>query len=233
MKITGGREALKEIVINNLKKRYEEKVIFNDFSMSVEKGEMIAIVGESGCGKSTLLNIIGLLEPIDSGEVVVCGKANIKPDSIEAGKMLRNNISYLFQNYALVEDETVKYNLHLALQYAKKTRREKEESIRTTLASVGLNGYENKKIYKLSGGEQQRVAIARCMLKPGTIVLADEPTGSVDEKNREVILNLIKQMNDQGKTIIIVTHDPYVAKKCERIIYLKNENRKESLVGTK
>ncbi len=181
---------------------------------------MLAISGESGCGKTTLLNIIGLLEPFDAGEVVIKGHSNIKPNSRMATKMLRETISYLFQNFALVDDETVAYNLLLALKYMKLRARDKMERIRQALEAVGLKGYEKQKVFSLSGGEQQRVAIARSMLKPGEIVLADEPTGSVDARNRDVILGLIKGMNRQGKTIIMVSHDPYVAKCCDRQIYL-------------
>lgn len=212
------------IEVTKLNKAYEDKTIFHDFSMTVGEGEMLAICGESGCGKTTLLNIIGLLEPFDSGEVIVKGQKNVKPNSREATKLLRETISYLFQNFALVEDETVKYNLMLALNYVETSRQEKADKIHQALSSVGLEGYEDKRIYHLSGGEQQRVAIARCILKPSDIVLADEPTGSVDPHNREIIINLIKEMNFNGKTVVIVTHDPYVAAHCRRKIYLKSQS---------
>ncbi|MDO5016284.1 MAG: ABC transporter ATP-binding protein [Eubacteriales bacterium] len=210
------------IEVTKLNKAYEDKTIFHDFSMTVEEGEMLAICGESGCGKTTLLNIIGLLEPFDSGDVIVKGQKNVKPNSREATKLLRETISYLFQNFALVEDETVKYNLMLALHYVEASGQEKADRIHQALSAVGLEGYEDKRIYHLSGGEQQRVAIARCLLKPSNIVLADEPTGSVDPHNREIIINLIKEMNINGKTVVIVTHDPYVAAHCRRQIYLES-----------
>ena len=204
------------IEVSNLYKQYGDKTVFKDFSFNVDRGEMVAITGESGCGKSTLLNIIGLLETFDTGRVTIDGHTNIMPNSPAAEKLLRKSISYLFQNFALVDDETVQYNLMLALKYVKLTNAEKNSRIQEALQAVGLDGYKNKKIFQLSGGEQQRVAIARIMLKPGNIVLADEPTGSVDPHNREIIINMLKELNKSGKTILIVTHDPYVAEQCDR-----------------
>lgn len=208
------------IIIKNLNKYFEGKRIFEDFSLEIKKGEMVALVGNSGCGKTTLLNMIGLLEPIDSGELILCGHVNVKPGSKKAERLLRESISYLFQNYALIENETVQYNLMLALKYVAISKSEKEERLRQALKEVGLTGIERQKVFRLSGGEQQRVAIARCMLKPCELILADEPTGSVDSDNREIILDLVQKMHEQGKTIVIVTHDSYVAERCGRQIHL-------------
>ena len=167
---------------------------------------MLPITGPTGWGKTTLLNIIGLLEPFDGGRVAIDGHANVRPGSRAAGKLLRETISYLFQNFALVEDRTVAFNLLLALHYAPGSAAHKRARV--------------QKIFRLSGGEQQRVAIARNMIKPGSIILADEPTGSVDAKNRDVILELLHMLNGQGKTIVIVTHDPCVAGACGREVRL-------------
>lgn len=208
------------IEIKSLDKFYGKKIIFKNFSMSVEPGDLVAITGNSGCGKSTLLNIIGLLEDYNHGEIVIDGKRGLHPNSKAANKMLREVISYLFQNFALVDDETVLYNLNLALKYVKSSKFQKQKQIENALQKVGLTGYENKKIYRLSGGEQQRVAIARILLKPSKIILADEPTGSLDHYNRDIVIEMLKEINKQGKTIIIVTHDDYVAQHCHKVINL-------------
>lgn len=208
------------IQLKNINKSYEEKNILNKYSLEIKQGEMVAIVGASGSGKSTILNILGLLEKFDSGEYIIDGDKNVEPNSSKATKILRNKINYLFQNFALVDEETVFYNLKLALKYTRKSNKEKKYAIREALNQVGLEGYENKKIYKLSGGEQQRIAIARSILKPCKIILADEPTGSLDEDNVKIVLSLLRNLNKDGKTIIVVTHDKSVAESCDKIVSL-------------
>lgn len=209
------------IELTAITKRYGDKVIFDNFSMKVEEGEMIAVTGKSGCGKSTLLNIIGLLEKVDKGQVCIDGISNITPQGIIATRLIREEIGYLFQNFALVDEESVNYNLKLALKYVKGN---KMHIIEKALEEVGLSGYGNKKIYQLSGGEQQRVALARIIVKPSKIILADEPTGSLDEQNRDIVLKMLRKMQQQGKTIVIVTHDNYIADKCDRVISLEYQN---------
>lgn len=208
------------IELRNIEKNYEENVIFNNFSLNIEENEMVALTGKSGRGKSTLLNIIGLLEESDGGDYILCGEKNIKPNSFKSTKMIRNNIGYIFQNFALIETETVEYNLLLALKYVQCSKKNKKILIENALETVGLKSKLKEYIYKLSGGEQQRIAIARVMLKPSKIILADEPTGSLDEENRDIIMSLMKEINRSGKTIIIASHDPYVISKCDRIVEL-------------
>lgn len=208
------------IRLENINKSYGSKKILENINIDIEKGEMVAIVGASGKGKSTILNIIGLLEAPDSGSLRIDGDVSIKLNSGESAKILRNKISYLFQNFALIDEETVLNNLLIALKYVKLNKVLKIEKISETLKEVGLAGYEKRKIYELSGGEQQRIAIARVMLKPSKIILADEPTGSLDEENREIIVGLLKKINESGKTLLIVTHDKYIAENCNRVIRL-------------
>lgn len=208
------------IRLNNINKSYGANKILKDLSLDVEKGEMLAIMGESGKGKSTLLNIIGLIEKFDSGNLIIDGIDNLKPNSRVVPKLLREKIGYLFQNFALIDNKDVEENLLIALEYIKLSKKKKKEKVSEALKYVGLSGYENRKIYELSGGEQQRVAMARLVLKPCKVVLADEPTGSLDEKNRDIVLQLLKKLNIEGKTILIVTHDKEVASICSRIIKL-------------
>ncbi len=206
------------IELRGITKRYGERTIFENYSMCVHEGEMVAVVGKSGCGKSTLLNIIGLLETVDEGQVCIDDLQNIFPQSRLAITVIREKISYLFQNFALVDEETVFYNLKLALKYVKGN---KKQMIEKALTDVGLKGYEDKRIYQLSGGEQQRVALARIMVKPSKIVLADEPTGSLDAENGDVVVSMLRRLQQQGKTIVIVTHDDRVARQCDRIVTLE------------
>ncbi|GJM58059.1 bacteriocin ABC transporter ATP-binding protein [Erysipelotrichaceae bacterium OPF54] len=203
------------IEAENLKKQFGKKVLFEDLSFQIKAGEMVAVTGKSGCGKTTLLNILGLIEPFDSGKVRIVGRPAPRPNSRAAQKMIRNELSYLFQNFALIDTETVEANLMLA---ASGTDRKKE--IQNALRAVGLEHTRHQKVFELSGGEQQRIAIARTMLKRGKIVLADEPTGSLDPKNRDHVLKLLHDLCREGKTVLIVTHDPVVAKRCDRILPL-------------
>lgn len=209
------------IELSNYSKRFMHKVVFDDFNLTVSNGEMVAIVGPSGSGKSTLLNAIGLIDDVEFGEYKLLGAAAPKPNTKNATKLIRNNISYLFQNFALVENFTVMQNLMMALKYLKITKSEKEAIISDALNKVGLPGYEQLRIFEISGGEQQRISIARAMIKPSEIILADEPTGALDGKNRDEILSILHQINDTGKTMVIVTHDPVVASSCDRIIELR------------
>lgn len=202
------------IEIKNLNKTFDDKVIFNNFNLIIEDGEMIAISGASGSGKTTLLNILGKLDKDYSGDIIVDNK-NLK--SITQTSYLRNTIGYLFQNYALADNLTVTKNLDFSMKYSDDKSLEAKEH---ALEMVGLNPkeYLTKKIYALSGGEQQRVALARLFLKPCSIILADEPTGSLDVKNRDIVLEILRKMNKKGKTVILVTHDPYVLIVCDKVI---------------
>ncbi|MDD5603898.1 MAG: ABC transporter ATP-binding protein [Eubacteriales bacterium] len=208
------------IRLENITKKYGQKVIFRNLSLEVLEGDFLALMGPSGCGKSTILNIIGLIENFDEGDLMVNGFVNIRPNSSKANKLLRNSICYLFQNFALIDDETVEYNLKIAMKYVKGNKQQKRLKMQEALNYVHLQGFEKQYVYELSGGEQQRVAVARIMLKPCSIILADEPTGSLDEENRDMVLDMLKELNKQRKTIVLVTHDKYVAGQCRRIVQL-------------
>lgn len=208
------------IEIKKVGKKFGDKVVFTDLSYTINDGKMIAIVGPSGCGKSTLLNILGLLDTDYSGEVLYDGQLLSKASEKKRDEYIRNNINYLFQNYALIETDTVEENLMLALEYEKFTKNEKIKKINKSLELVGLKDFNKKSVFTLSGGEQQRVALARIILKRGNIVLADEPTGNLDRNNSNKVMEILKALQKQGRTIIIVTHDESLAAQCDDIIRL-------------
>ena len=208
------------IEITNLEKKYEGETVLKNINLTVEQGEFICLHGKSGCGKSTLLNIIGLIEKFDSGSLKLFGKEIRNRSEFLKKNLIRYKIGYLFQNYALIDESTVKTNLLVGLKYTKYSESEKKKLIADALGKVGLSGFEDKCIYKLSGGEQQRVAIARIILKPSELILADEPTGSLDPANRETVLELIRKINSEGKTVLMVSHDDHVVNTADRVIEL-------------
>ena len=181
------------ITLSNINKRFGEKVLFRDYSLHIEAGEFVAIKGESG---------------------------NPSFSSRAAVHLRRHKLSYLFQNYGLVDTDTVEANMKLATRFGKAKGKAEKERIADALAQVGLSGYERRKVYTLSGGEQQRVALAKIIAKSPDIILADEPTGSLDERNRSYVMDILKELNRQGKTIVVVTHDPYVSDCATRHIAL-------------
>ncbi len=206
------------IKIKNIKKSFDNKIIFCNFSENIFKNEIVAIVGKSGSGKTTLLNMIGGLEKIESGEIYINKLRVIGKNKIE---LYRNQVSFLFQNFALVDEWTVEKNLKIALTFKKREKGSSE--ILKVLKMIGLEDKLKEKIYKLSGGEQQRVALARIYLQDNPVILADEPTASLDKENRDLVFSLLRRLQkEKGKTIIIVTHDQELANFCDRVIELSN-----------
>lgn len=208
------------IKLENVTKTIGEKVILENLSLKINQGDLVAIVGKSGSGKSTLLNLLGLIDGDYSGYYEIFGQQNVPVNSVKSQAIIREHISYLFQNFALIDNETVEYNLMLALKYVKLSKKDKVKKIEEILERVGLPSILHQKVSELSGGEQQRIAVARAILKPSQLLLADEPTGSLDSENRDLVLNFLLDMNKEGKTVIIVTHDAYVAQQCHRVIEL-------------
>mgnify|MGYP000850972646 CR=1 FL=1 len=207
------------VKLDGICKSYGEQRVLTNFSYTFITGKITAITGPSGSGKSTLLNIIGLLERPDRGRVEIFNQSNINPATRRAMLLLRHKIGYLFQNFALIDNQTVKENLLVALAYRKG---DKNRMIAKALENVGLAGFEKKKVYQCSGGEQQRIAVARLLLKPCELVLADEPTGSLDEGNKRTIFSLLRLLQESGKTIIVVSHDPEVIDLCHEEISLED-----------
>lgn len=208
------------ISLHNVSKIFDDKVVLNKYNIKIERGEFICITGASGSGKSTLLNLMGLLERPNSGIINICGVENPKLNSRAGNRILRKEISYLFQNFGLIESETVEYNVSLATRFLKVSKKEKESLILSVLNEINLANTDNKKIYQLSGGEQQRVALAKCIIKPSNIILADEPTGSLDDDNKYIIMEILKKLHNGGKTIVLVTHDNTLKKYATRIVTL-------------
>jgi len=198
------------IELNGISKAYGDHVVLDNFNLKIEEGAFLAVTGRSGAGKSTLLNIIGLLESADSGTLILSGIENPTLKSSKGRQLLKTRVGYLFQNFGLVEEETVLYNLKISTKFRGFSKTEERDSIARALEKVNLSGYEKKKVFQLSGGEQQRVSVAKLLLKSPDIILADEPTGSLDAGNRDVIMSLLKDLNDSGKTVVVVTHDPVV-----------------------
>lgn len=194
-------------------------MVLRDFSLTVQEQEFVAIIGESGSGKSTLLNIIGMLEGYDSGDVLLFGQKAPAPFSRKAQKLIRSKMGFVFQNYGLLEDRTVAANLKVIIPFTR--RKGINQTIENALDTVGLRGFEKRKTMTCSGGEQQRAALARLMVKPCSLILADEPTGSLDPENRDSVIRLFKQFQKDGKTIVVVTHDMEFARNADRIVRIQ------------
>lgn len=201
------------IEIKGVSKAFSDHKIFDNLNLEIQNGEFVIFSGVSGCGKTTLLNMIGGLEPVDSGTILVDGidisKRKNKLDYFS------KKVGFLFQNFALVEDKTVEQNLKLVRKSS-----QSGVCIEDALKRVGLLEKLKNKVYTLSGGEQQRVALARLMIKKCDIILADEPTGSLDSKNADAVMDILRSLNAEGKTIILVTHDEKIKKQGKRVIEL-------------
>lgn len=207
--------------VDALNKSFGSNTVLHNISFEIESGESVALVGPSGCGKSTLLNIIGLLETLDSGTINLEGRAYPLINSKKATLMRRTEINYLFQSFALINDWKVSKNLLLALQYTKLSKQEQERLIRAALENYGISEKFDAVVNELSGGEKQRVAIARAMIKPGNLILADEPTGSLDKAMATIVIDsLLDSVHANHKTLLMVTHDMDIAQRCNRIIEL-------------
>lgn len=194
------------------------KVALDDINLKINDGEMVSIMGPSGSGKSTLLNIIACFDDVSKGEVYINDNNITSLKRNKKEKFRRDNISFIFQDYALLENFTCYENVELPL-LINKVRSRKAKTL-SLLEKMNLLEEKNKKINKLSGGQRQRVAIARALALDTNLILADEPTGALDQKMGEEVTDILRSINKEGKTVIIVTHDEKVANKTDRIIKL-------------
>ena len=210
--------------IKNISKIYcngENKVTaLNNVSLTLEKGDYVAVMGPSGSGKSTFLNVIGGLDHLSSGEVVLEGERIDNLNENELVRLRRGKISYVFQQYHLLRSLTALENVLLPLTFCGSDG--KKPRAMELLEGVGLGKRMHHKPNELSGGEQQRVAIARALVNDPVLTLADEPTGNMDQKNGRAILDLFEHLNKSGQTIIMVTHNPEAARRAKKIVVLED-----------
>ena len=192
--------------------------------LKIADGELVAIIGTSGAGKSTLLHILACIDSYESGEYYI-DDTLVKNCSEKKLAQIRNKkIGMVMQDFALVEDFTALENVMIPLNFSKKKVSDKKEKALAALKSVGIEELAKKLCSKLSGGQKQRVAIARAIVNEPSMILADEPTGALDTKTSAEIMELFKSLNKQGRTVVIVTHDPKIAEQCGRVIEISDGN---------
>ncbi len=223
------------IEIKDLKKTYTvSKVQTNalrGITLKINKGDFVAITGKSGCGKSTLLNILGGLDIPTSGEYLFDGKAINKMNSKELARFRNQTVGYIFQGFNLINELDIVDNVALPLGYSGMGLKERKQKSIEMLKEVGLEQELHKKPAQLSGGQQQRVAIARAVVKNPSVLLADEPTGNLDEENSRAILKIIRDLHEKGATVIMVTHDNEIAAVSQRIIKISDGMSVEKKLG--
>lgn len=199
-----------------VKKSYGDHQIFKDLSFRFEAGNIYALIGKSGSGKTTLLNMMAKLEAWNGGQIIYRGKAL---ESYKERTFFEKELGYLFQNLGLIENASVAENLDLGLVGKKMSKEEKKQAFRDVLAKVNLSYLPlDRKIYTLSGGEAQRISVGKLMLKKPFLLLADEPTASLDPKTADEILKLVFQMRDPERLIIIATHSPEIWQRCDEVL---------------
>lgn len=213
------------IELINIKKTYREKekkyAVLNGLNFTLKQGDMVAILGKSGSGKSTLLRILGLLELPDEGKYHWMDKDIIK-EKKTWNRTRNEKIGFIMQDYALLKGLSVYDNIAAPMYIGKKSKREIRSRVLSVVENFQIYDLLEKKVCQLSGGEQQRVAIARAMVQKPQLLLADEPTGSLDDENAEKVMKTLHKLHEQGNSSIIVTHDKRIAKQCEKVYYLEN-----------
>ena len=212
------------IKTEHLKKVYTtdeiETTALNDINITVEEGEFVALMGPSGCGKSTFLNILGLLDSPTEGDYYFMDDQVSGLSERERSKIRKGNIGFIFQSFNLIDELTVFENVELPLQYLGKSFEERKLSAEAALERMGMLPRRNHFPNQLSGGQQQRAAIARAVVTGAKLILADEPTGNLDSGHGKEVMELLKSLNEQGTTIVMVTHSPLDAEYAGRVIHL-------------
>ena len=219
------------IELKNLSKRYDDEAGVYDalkrIELKVKEGEFINIMGPSGSGKSTLMNIIGLLDRPTKGIYYLDGVNTAELSSKELAKLRRDKIGFVFQNFNLLPRLNLSQNIEMPLIYKKVSLRQRREKVREVLAKVGLEDKIKNRPNRLSGGQVQRAAIARALINDPSIILADEPTGNLDTKTGAEIMDLLKDLNSQGVTVVLVTHNPELSEYASKTIIVRDGKIKE------
>lgn len=211
------------IKLTNIVKSYQISnstvTILNKISLQINEKEFVGIMGKSGSGKSTLLNLIGFLDKQFEGEYIFEGKNILEFSDDELSKIRNQNVGFVFQNFSLIENQTIAQNVSLPLVYAGK---KDDKKVKKCLELVGLSDFKDQSVRLLSGGQRQRVAIARAIVNSPKFIIADEPTGSLDSKTSDSIMKIFKELNQKGTAIIMVTHDNSLLKYCDRSIFIED-----------
>ena len=215
------------IKLNNIQKIYNkgksnEFEALKNVSLTIDDGEFVAIIGKSGAGKSTLLHIIACIDSYESGEYYIDDIFIKNLGETKLAEIRNSKLGIVMQDFALVDDFSCFENVMLPLDFSKKKTPDKKEKAMNTLQAVGLGAIAKKTVNKLSGGQKQRVAIARAIVNNPSVILADEPTGALDSKTAAEIMELFRELNEKGHTVIIVTHDLEIANQCDRIIEISD-----------
>ena len=209
---------------NNLKKLYVteevETTALNEVSIEIKEGEFVSIMGPSGCGKSTLMNILGLLDNPSGGEYHFLGTEVSKFTERQRALMRKENIGFVFQSFNLIDELTIYENVELPLLYLKNSASDRKKKVEAVLERMQIMHRKNHFPQQLSGGQQQRVAVARALVADPKIILADEPTGNLDSSHGDEVMNMLTDLNNNGTTVVMVTHSPTYAEYGNRIIHL-------------
>jgi len=212
------------ITLSRLNKVYATDEVLttalNGIDLTIDEGEFVAIVGPSGCGKSTLLSLLGFLDVPDSGEYWFKGRNVAGLPETQLNAMRRGGVGFIFQNFNLIDELSVYENIELALKYSGKPASERHQRIEAVLDKLGVLHRKNHRPSQLSGGQQQRVAIARALVAEPSLLLADEPTGNLDSAHGEEVMQILSRINEEGTTIVMVTHSPEYAARARRIVRL-------------
>lgn len=214
--------------VNHVKKTYSSRLggneveALSDVNFTVDQGEYVAIMGESGSGKTTLLNILAALDKPTSGEVVLDGRNIEQIPENELSHFRRNNLGFVFQDFNLLDNFSLKDNIFLPMVLSGSKHNEMEQRVKPIAQDLGIQSLLDKYPYEVSGGQKQRTAVARALINQPKLVLADEPTGALDSKTSEDLLNTFNEINTNGQTILMVTHSVNAASKANRILFIKD-----------